>query len=207
MAEKSKNNRIECRKEKVQAFCKAMEAKGYVQADLTISAEDANSRSVLVILPFIAVYAVAFGLIAGWKAYLNTNVSLLSSSIIVSIIIHELIHGLFFCLFAPSKFRAVEFGVFWKTLNPYCYCGEPVSRLQYLLALTMPGLILGAFTGVAAIVAGSGTWLIFSLVSFLLAGGDFMVAQKIFQYGKQGEGALFLDHPDKPGLLVFTKRS
>lgn len=206
MSDTSQNKKLALRKKKVMEFCQQMQANGYILNELTVSTETANSVAVIASLPFIILYVVAFGCIAGWKEYMNVNMGMLGTSVFVSIVIHELIHGFFFGLFAPHKFRSVEFGIFWKSLNPYCYCSEPVSKVQYLTALTMPGILLGAVVGTVALGMHSSTWLLFSLVEFLMASGDFFVAFKIFRFGKQGDKALFQDHPDLPGLLVFTKK-
>ncbi|MDO4744798.1 MAG: DUF3267 domain-containing protein [Clostridia bacterium] len=201
----SQSDRIAKRKKNLQNLSDQLTANGYTRSDLIVSAKTANTYATLSVLPFITVYAVAFGLIVGWRSYTDVDFGLLGISILLSLVIHELIHGFFFSLFAEGKFRSVEFGVLWKSFNPYCYCGDPVRKTQYLIALTMPGIILGALVGAIAIAVGSATWLIFSLVAFLSASGDFLIALKILIFGKRGNGGLFQDHPDQPGVVVFTK--
>lgn len=200
-----KKDRIALRKERVQQLCEQLTADGYMQNDLTISADTANSSAMLTTILPITLYIVLFGLTAGWSTYKNLDTGLLMLLILLSLVVHEMIHGIFFGMFAPNHFAAIEFGVFWKSLNPYCYCGDPVSKAQYLIALLMPGFLLGTCTGAAAILLGDATLLIFSLAAYLCASGDFLVACKIFRFSVRGKEALFLDHPDQPGLLVFTR--
>lgn len=205
MKHEKTNEKMAQRKARVQKRCAQFEAEGYRQIDLTISAKTANSRAVASTLPLIVLHVLLFGWIAGWRAFADLDMGLLGTAVLVSIVVHELIHGLFFALAAPGGFRSVEFGVFWESMNPYCYCAEPVSKGQYLTALTMPGILLGTVVGVMAICFGSATWLLFSLVAYLLASGDFFIAVMILRYDGKGKQTLFLDHPDQPGLLVFQK--
>lgn len=202
-----KSDKMAQRRERVKKRCAQFEAEGYRQIDLTISAKTANSYALLATLPFVIIYILLFGFIAGWKSYRNVDVGFLGTIVLASIIVHELIHGLFFAIAAPNGFRSVEFGVFWDSLNPYCYCAAPVSRMQYIVALTMPGILLGTVVGAFAIGFGSATWLLFSLVAYLLASGDFFIAFMIIRFGSKGKSALFLDHPDQPGLMVFLKET
>lgn len=205
MEKSKKKDKMELRKERVQQLCEKLEKEGYCKEDLTISAEMANTTAILTTLLPIGIYIILFNYIAGWEAYININVYLLVISMFISLIVHELIHGLFFGIFAPSHFSAIEFGVLWKSLNPYCYCGEPITKVQYLISVLMPGIILGTCVGAVAIITGSATWLVFSLFSYVGASGDFLVALKIMRFSDNGKKALFVDHPDKPGLLVFSK--
>ena len=205
MEKAEKKDKIEIRKDRVQRLCENLENEGYKKNDLTISAETANTIAILTTLLPIGIYIILFGFIAGWDNYKNINHDLLIISMFVSIIVHELIHGVVFSLFAPNHFASIEFGMLWKSLNPYCYCGQPINKVQYLIAVLMPGIILGTGVGAVAIVTSSATWLVFSLFSYIGASGDFLVALKILKFSVRGKKALFLDHPDKPGLLVFTK--
>lgn len=208
MAKKTKDNkknRIELRKERVQKLCNDLEQEGYTQTDLTISADVANTVAIISTLLPIAFYAILFGLLHGWAAYKSLDVGLLSSTVLLSIIVHEIIHGVFFGIFAPGHFSSIEFGVMWESVNPYCYCAKPVSKTQYLISVMMPGLILGTCVGAVSLVIGSATGLVFSLIAYLCASGDFFIAAKIFRFSVRGKKALFLDHPEKPGLIVFAK--
>lgn len=198
--------RMELRKKHVLELCSQFESNGYHQSDLTISAAQANTVAMITaVLPSV-VYILLFGFTAGWTSFKSTDAGMLAITILLSIFVHEFIHGFFFGLFAPHHYSSIEFGVFWKSLNPYCYCAEPVSKAQYLTALLMPGFILGTCVGAIAILTHSPNWLLFSIVAYFSASGDFMVAYKLIRFRCAGQQALFLDHPDQPGLLAFTKQ-
>ena len=205
MEKTEKKDKIEIRKDRVQQLCKNLESEGYSQNDLTVSPETANTSAIITTLPFILIHIVLFGIIVGWESFINVNWFLLYIIFILSVIVHELIHGLFFSIFASSHFSAIEFGVLWKSLNPYCYCAEPINKTQYLIAILMPGIILGTCIGVISILCGFAELLVLSVLGYLGASGDFLIALKIIRFSVHGKKALFIDHPEKPGLLVFTK--
>jgi hypothetical protein len=198
-------NRIEQRKQRVTQLCAQFQQNGYHLTDLTISAAQANTLAMITAILPSALYLLLFGFAAGWESFKNIDTGLLAISLLLSIVIHELIHGFFFGLFAPHHYSSIEFGILWRSLNPYCYCAEPVSRIQYLVALLMPGFVLGTCIGAIAIWAHSATWLVFSIVSYFSASGDFMVAYKLIRFHPNEQEALFLDHPNQPGVLAFTR--
>ena len=102
MGKKEKKDKIEIRKDRVQQLCKNLESEGYSQNDLTVSPETANTSAIITTLPFILIHIVLFGIIVGWESFINVNWFLLYIIFIFSIIVHELIHGLFFSIFASK---------------------------------------------------------------------------------------------------------
>lgn len=200
-------DRIALRAEYAKQVSNQLESNGYRRNDLTVSANTANAIAIVMALPWIALHLPIYGFVAGWESFKNFDMSLLTILIFLSLVVHELIHGLFFGLFAPRHFKAIAFGMMWKSLNPYCCCADPVSKVQYMIALVMPGFVLGTCLGVVATCIGSSTLLVLSLVSYLAAGGDLFVAYKIARFPIGEKKALFLDHPTQPGLLIFTKET
>ena len=100
------------------------------------------------------------------------------------VILHELIHGLFFALYAENGFKKVKFGIMWKHLAPYCHCEDTLKAKQYGIVLLIPTIILGIISfvvgfatsnlfiyllGLLMIFGGIGDIIAFSLVKkFLL---------------------------------------
>ena len=198
-------DKLALRRAKTQQLSEKLLSMGYQKTDLTISVQKANTSAALTAAPLVMCVVVLYLLTAGWQGLLNVEWDLLGVIILLLIIVHELIHGLFFALFAPSHSRAVTFGMMWKSLNPYCYCAEPVNKVQYLIASLAPCFILGVATGAVAIATGSATWLLGCVVSLLCASGDLLVALKLISFIPEGKDALFVDHPDLPGLMAFVK--
>lgn len=59
-------------------------------------------------------------------------------------VVHELIHGITWGIFAEKHFQSINFGVIWKMLTLYCHCSVPLKKWQYVLGAAMPTLVLGA---------------------------------------------------------------
>ena len=205
MEKQEKTGRIAKRKERVQEISEQMIRQGYTRHEILLDLKTANTISLLTAIPPIVIYVVLFGILVGWDRFAEVQFLPLMIAFFISLIVHEGIHALFFALAAEHHFTHIEFGIIWKSLNPYCYCGEVVSKGQYLVAVLMPGIILGGAVGILALVIGSATWLGFSLLSFLGAGGDFLVAWKLFRFPSKQKDVKTLDHPELPGVIVFEK--
>ena len=205
MENQEKDDRISRRKKRVQEISEQMIKQGYTRHEILLDLKTANTVSVLLAMPPMIIYAILFGVFVGWDHFRNIQFLPLMIAFFISLVIHEGIHALFYALAAEHHFTYIEFGVIWKSLNPYCYCGEVITKGQYLVALLMPGIILGGGVGILAMAIGSATWLAFSLLSFLGASGDFLVALKFFRFPSEGKDIKALDHPELPGVILFRK--
>ena len=194
------------RKEKFDRLCEQMERDGYRKTDLTINIVAANVGAFFVMLPFV--------ILVGWLC-LRANLAwqnmgpyfgvLLFAGLLILLVVHEGIHGLVWGAFAKNHFRAIAFGVIWQALAPYCTCGEPLKRWQYLLGAAAPTLVLGF--GLAAVAAAAGQAWLFILAELMLfgGGGDALIILKTLRYRPKDRQALYCDHPYECGLVVFEK--
>ena len=196
---------VSTRKERTDRLVAEMTGHGYELKDLSVEGSKANKMALVTGVIPSAVFVLLFGLLHGWEKFRDVDFLLILVAFLISIIVHEGIHGLFFGLFAKNHFKAIEFGMIWKSLNPYCYCGEPLSRKQYLTGLLMPGIILGCCTGVLGLMTGNASLILFSVLSLFAAGGDIYIAWMIMQTSKKGREEQYLDHPDKPGVMMLHK--
>ena len=195
---------VAARKEKVEKLIESMKGEGYSQKDLSVDGNKANLMALVTGSVPSVVFVLLFGLLCGWGKFMEVDYLLVMVVFLVSVIIHEGIHGLFFGLFAKNRFKSIEFGIIWKSVTPYCYCAEPVSRAQYLTALLMPGFLLGICAGIAGILTGSAPLVVFAVFSLFAAGGDFYIAYLILKT-PGGKEEKYLDHPEQPGLLLLAK--
>ena len=173
-----------------------------------VTALQANVLGTLIMLPFAAALAAAFFLrhpaVEGRMSPGRLFVFILGMLALIAV--HELIHGAVWAIFARGHFRSIAFGVMWQYLMPYCTCGEPLGRGQYLLGAAMPTLLLGF--GLGAVAVGTGSMLLFLLAEVLLfgGGGDFLIMAKLLGYRSGGGETLYLDHPYECGLIVWEKK-
>lgn len=195
------------RKERFLRLSEAMAAQGWRQRDLTVSILAANLWGLVLTLPL----AVLAGfLYCQWNplpvpAFSMAETLLLFPVLLVLIVLHEGIHGLTWGCFAPSRLRAIEFGVIWKALTPYCTCAEPLTKRQYLLGGLMPTLVLGFGLSAAAAALGSPCLFYLSAIMILSGGGDVLIAWKLLLHRAPDAEVRYLDHPYECGLVAFER--
>ncbi len=140
----------------------------------------ANLVAIKFLVLFTVIFAVPFFII--WQNNLSGNffdsdlifVNLFTplAGTIIGIIIHELIHGIFFAMYARKGFKSVKFGILWKMLTPYCHCKEPLKIRHYIIALLAPFIILGIIPGIISLFTGNLILLLFGIVFSGAAAGD-----------------------------------
>lgn len=196
------------RKEKFEARAAEMAQQGYTRRDITVSITAGNILGIVIMLPFVAI----FGWLIGEYVDLDTtgaispfSAALLLPLLIVLIVVHELIHGFVWGLFAKNRFHSIEFGVIWKALTPYCTCSDVLTRNQYITGSAMPTVILGFLLSIVAIALNSPVLGIGALLMILSGGGDFLIIAKLLLYRADGKEVRFIDHPYQLGLVAFER--
>ena len=187
-----------------------MAENGFKRTDLTIGAVKANVLSLVVMLPFALAALIIFFAVnpvdgletsSNLKKYL-----LLLLGMIILAVIHEGIHGLVWGAFAEGHFKAIQFGVIWSVLTPYCACCSLLKRWQYVLGSAMPTIVVGF--GLAAVSTALADPLMFALAELMIfgGGGDFIIICKTLAYKSGGGELWFYDHHYECGVAVFEKQ-
>jgi hypothetical protein len=182
----------------------------YVKEKKNINMRWANCFAILVLILAVVVFGVPYYLIWGSGGaltdplMLTQNIVITTISIIVmflvGIVIHELIHGLTFAIFAKNGFKSIKFGVLWKMLTPYCHCSEPLKRNHYIVGLMMPTLLLGIIPAILSIIIGSTILLIFGILLISGGAGDLLL---ILSLRKEQKDILVEDDPSAVGYFVY----
>ena len=211
MEKERKLTRAEIRRtERFEKKAEELEKEGYERTELTMGIVKANVLSVLVMLPFMLVIAIPYlrrnGL--GEKPSLSTYLLFLGLFIFLTmaeVALHEGIHGLVWGLLNKDGFSAIEFGLIREYMTPYCYCGSPLLRWQYIAGSLMPTIVLGFIQGWIAVMTGSLLLLALSLVLMLGGGGDFLITLLLLFYRKTKKELVLMDHPTELGSVLFEK--
>lgn len=196
------------RLERLDRITEELGGKGYERQDRTISITFANVMAFVWALPFAALFLVWFRARNGFL-FRTTIPGLLAFLLLMFAltVVHEMVHGLTWGLFAPGGFRSIDFGFIRELLTPYCVCVDPLKKWQYLLGSVMPCLILGILPCIAAVLGGSVLWLALGLVMIIGAGGDLTIfARMLFDRACRGD-AVIMDHPSEAGYVVFARNS
>lgn len=175
----------------------------FVEKDCTVSMFGANLYGILVALPFVTAVILAFvfgGNSVRHIVSFSIDLIIFAGILILSIPVHEGLHALFWGL-ARGSFKGIRFGVVVRALTPFCACAYPFRRIQYLIGLIAPFLVLAIGLCVAACLTGFWALCAAAATNALLAGGDLLIAFRlIFSKGKY-----FLDHPERCGFVAFIE--
>ncbi len=169
----------------------------------------------LVAIKYFAFFAVVFGLPYLFVWGFNSNPLLKSDNIflkylslpvmlILGVVLHELIHGIFFAKYAQKGVRSVKFGVMWKALAPYAHCKEPLKIKEYKVALVAPLILVGILPAIIGIITGSSELLILGIAMSGGAAGDLMIYDLI---KKENPEDYVQDHPSEAGYFIFREKS
>jgi hypothetical protein len=185
----------------------------YRKEELTLDALRANVVAVLMSFPVLLVFVGGFFLVNFelldlqavrhelnfWATPLGGFFILLI--ILAGVVVHELIHGLTFALFAKSGFRSVQFGILVKSFTPYCHCKEPLRVWQYFISSIMPAIVLGFIPSIIAIITANLWLLLFGAFFTMAAAGDFII---IYLLRSLPRNTLVQDHPEKIGCIIYN---
>ena len=196
------------RLENFEKIAKELEAQGYEKKNLTTTAALANTLG----FGYGIILAVLFGVPYVIGGFNKTGVAetpvwgiLTMVLFLVSIVIHELIHGITWSIGMKGGFHNVEFGFIVQYLTPYCTCKVPMKKARYILGSLMPCIVLGIVPCILSYLTGSAYLLAFGVLMIISAGGDLLVTQMILTNKAKGKEQLYFDHPTEIGLALFEK--
>ena len=210
---KTERKITEAEKKRTERFHKKaadLRSQGYEESEHTVDIVKANILAMLIMLPFAAIITVPYLTLHGipqrgsFSDYM-LHLSLFIFLTMAEMAIHEGIHGLTWGLLSPDGFTTIEFGLIKEYLTPYCYCGTPLTKAQYIIGSMMPTLILGFIQGGAAVLTGNFIIFILSVVMMFGGGGDFLMDWMLIWYKKKRDMLILMDHPTELGFVAFEK--
>ena len=177
-----------------------------MEKEYFISGTKANKFMILLIIPIVLIAVLPYLFIWG-TGHLNISDPIsfmlqalfLFITLILSFILHELIHGISWRCFVQNGWKSLKFGILWNQMMLYCHCEEPLTARQYRIGLLMPTIILGIIPIVIAWTTGSGFLLAYGIIMTAGGGGDLMI------YGlmsKVNSDTMVKDYPKEIGFTV-----
>lgn len=175
-----------------------------VQRDCSMSMARANLIAVA-LLPVAAIVSLGpFLLIHGWSAVaagwrvLTSPLWFFTTWFVVSVLVHEALHGLGFRLGGGAG--AVRYGFNVRSVTPYATCTVPLEVRAYRLAAALPALVLGVVPFLAALLTGVGWLAIFAFFMLITALGDAMI---LWMVRGAPAGTFVADHPSRAGCVLL----
>ncbi len=197
---------MEERKANTARIAAELETQGYHAENATVSIVKANVMAFVTALPVALAFLIAFFAmnrdISPFRSFVD-NYLLIMAAMLVSIPVHEFLHGCGWVLSCRKKWKSIQFGVLWDSLTPYCHCREAMGVMPYYVGLLMPLTVLGILPCILALVLKQPLLLWAGAYNIFVAGGDTTIACIITKY--LGKDAKILDHPDQCGAVAFKK--
>lgn len=166
--------------------------------EYTMSAAKANVYALIFVIPVVLVTLVPFWAI--WGAVSKGAFSLeMILALVVAVVIHELIHGLYWAKCAKGGFKSIKFGIIWHAITPYCHCKEALKVSDYRVGALLPTIILGFIPTILAWITGNYFLLMFGGLLILGGSGDFLV---VWMMRKLKGDEMIKDHPHKVGFYI-----
>lgn len=181
-----------------ESICNEMEEKNYTKVEHVFSAAEASSYGLLVPLPIMALMGVIYYF--RWKSMPGGfDFMFFFVGLILTTVIHELIHGLGWSLFAEKGFRSMKFGI--TQGMPYCHCVEVLGKRGYITGTMAPVVVIGTVLMVLSLIIPSFNLFVLALINVLSAGGDMLIILR----ARTLKDAHVIDHPSLPGFVAFEK--
>ena len=190
----------------------------YAKEEVKINAIWANVFAFIVLaiavvlfgIPFFMIWLRNVPMIRIYDTAISVQTRLINFAIgmlvlILGFIAHELIHGLFFALFAENRFKSIKFGILppSKLFSPYCHCKEKLRINHYRIGAIMPLVILGIVPAVISIIIGNLLLLFFGILFTMVAAGDILMFIKLMKEKKE---TWIYDNPTDIGFDVYRKQ-
>lgn len=175
---------------------KQLTEKGWISRHYTLTSKQAYIWGMLIALPFVALVGGLYRVFLLDRAVLMDYTGLiLLAVIVVSLPIHELLHGLGWALAGQLEKDKIKF--LFQHGMPMCTCRAVLSTKAYLTGVLLPFLVLGGGSIVFLIIYPGTISVLAALVNLLLPGADLLIAWKILHSG----AAKISDNPNQAGFV------
>lgn len=181
---------------------------GYQKKELTVGLVAANIFAILYGIPLAAAGVILFYKVHPEREMFGNlfpDVVIFFVLYVVLVVVHELVHGVTWSLFAERHWKDIEFGYIKEYSTPYCACLCPLAKGSYIIGALMPLIVLGIIPMAAAIIAGSGLWLAIGIMMIISAGGDILIVVNILRHKSDCKEIVYMDHPTQAGGVVFER--
>lgn len=122
--------------------------------------------------------------------------------IIFWLVLHEVIHALFFIFWDYRKGKKVGMGALLEQGILYCTCKSRISKSNIIAALLGPLLLIGLLTNIVALAIGNRLLLTLSIFNISGAAGDIAMFLALIKMPKDIK---YVDLDDPTGFTLLSK--
>ncbi|MBN1118374.1 MAG: DUF3267 domain-containing protein [Bacteroidales bacterium] len=180
-----------------------------MKKEIVIPIDKVNRNALLMIIPLALFTGIPYTIIHGFTEVslkiitINNLVSGVILTLLIFIagaIVHELLHGITWAVFAGWK--SISFGIKWEYLTPYCHCSKALKKKYFVAGAVMPLLVLGIFPLVYSYIDGNFKIWFFGYFFTMAAFGDI---NALWALRKYPGNTIIEDHPTELGFFVKTE--
>lgn len=190
--------------EQFQMLEEQLVEKGYSKKDVTLSSGKATILGLLYAFPLVMISVLCYRFVLFDRVEFSGAVgisfyAMFLAIMIVSVVIHEVLHGIGWAISSGKGWGIVRFHL--SALTPSCACRTPLSKRAYLIGVLTPITVLGIVCILFLFIYPSDVSFLTAIVNFIAAGADLVIAWKVL-----GEkDVLIVDHPTEPGYIAYVK--
>ncbi len=151
---------------------------------------------VLIVIPFLLLN------ILGLKVYEINFKGFFFLGLVGYFILHELLHGLGFFIYAKDK-KNIKFGIALEKGVLYTVCQEKISKKQVLVSLLAPTFFLTILTFPLGLLLKFPVLIVYSLLNFSGAIGDILMSYLILKAPKDVE---YIDYNSDIGCYLLSQK-
>ena len=161
-------------------------ASGYRERDVTIPSGKAMILGVVCALPFIIILGLLYRFLLIERAHLSEIGGLsfyimFIAIIAVSVVIHELLHGIGWAISSGQGWKVVRFNI--NAMMPSCACKVALEKKSYLMGVLAPFMVLGLGSTLFVFLYPGTVSLLTMMVNFVAVGADLLIAFHVLKEG------------------------
>lgn len=178
----------------------SLTAQGWRAERYTLTAAQTYLWGIIFALPFVLLAGGLYRMLLLNRAALLDHTSLiLLAVILVSVPLHEALHGLGWKL--AGRLRKGDVTFFIRGGIPMCACRTILPAKAYLAGALLPFLILGSGSFLFLFLCPGTVSLLAALVNLTLPGADLAISWRVLR----SEASLIADNPDGAGFIGLVR--
>lgn len=175
---------------------------GYIEYKHLLNSLDSGFSSFIYGLPVFIIYISVFIFFTETIPFFSTKIFIITLIVIyISTPIHEIIHGIGWCLTDFSRFDSIYIFLPIGLSDAYCHCSEPLNTKSYVLGTIMPFIVLSFFPSILSCIFSSPLLLYIAIVNGFGSGSD--LSNTLHALKRKDD--IILDYPTDCGFTSYKK--
>lgn len=163
---------------------------------------DMKILNILAIILFIGMMVVMYLVGYSFSGIVDYNLLVLFILMFAWLMLHEVLHGIGFCLFKEVNKKNIVFGMALEKGVFYCMCKQKINKKVIFVSLLFPVTIIGIITLILGIIVNNDLLVYLSIFNIVGSIGDIVMS---FYFSKCPKDVIYLDLDDCTSFTVLSK--